>query len=33
LTAQDLADPQTLAAIAAAANLSEKEAGERYAPL
>jgi 6-phosphofructokinase 1 len=33
VTAQDLADPQTLAAIAAAANLSEKEAGERYAPL
>jgi len=33
VTARDLADPQTLAAIAAAANLSEKEAAERYAPL
>jgi 6-phosphofructokinase 1 len=33
ITAQDLEDPKTLAAIAAAANLSEKEAAERYAPL
>ena len=33
VTAADLADPQTLAALAAAAKLSEKEAAERYAPL
>lgn len=32
VTAEDLADPETLAAIAAAANLSPEEAAERYAP-
>ena len=33
VTAEDLADPATLAAIAAAAKLGEREAAERYAPL
>ncbi len=33
VTAADLADPDTLAAIAAAAGLSPTEAAERYAPL
>ncbi|MGH0032412.1 MAG: 6-phosphofructokinase [Myxococcota bacterium] len=32
VTAEDVADPDTLAAIAAAANLSPEEAAERYAP-